>query len=331
MRILVTGGAGYIGSHTCKVLAAAGHEPVAYDDLGTGHEWAVRWGPFVAGDIADGALMERTLRDHRIDVVMHFAALSNVGESSKRPDRYYQTNVCGTLAMLEAMRAAGVERLVFSSTCAVYGTSEEMPLTETTPQRPLSVYGRSKQMAETVIADHAETFGLGAIALRYFNAAGADPDGELGEEHDPETHLIPLILKAAGGERANISIFGTDYPTPDGTCIRDYVHVCDIAEAHVKALDAIEPGRLAAFNLGSERGSSVMEVLDVARRVTGREIASVVAPRRTGDVPVLLASAEAARNALGWTARHDDLEGMIASAWAWQTEHRHRHVPTASS
>ena len=325
MRVLVTGGAGYIGSHACKAIALAGHEPIAYDDLRTGHAWSVRWGPLVVGDIADQDLMKRTLRDHRVDVVMHFAASSNVGEAVTRPDLYYRNNVGGTLAMLEAMRAASIDRLILSSSCAVYGVPEVSPLRETTDRRPINAYGRSKKMVEAIVEDFAAAFGLGAIALRYFNASGADPDGELGEEHDPETHLIPLVLQAALGLRRHISIFGTDYPTRDGTCIRDYVHVSDLAAAHVKALDALESGTVKAINLGSQNGHSVLEVLDTARRVTDRPIPSLVAPRRPGDPPELFSCTDRARSVLGWDAATSRLETAIESTWAWMTEHRARY------
>lgn len=325
MRILVTGGAGFIGSHTCKALAAAGHVPIAYDDLRTGHRWAVRWGPLVIGDVANRALMERVLRAEAIDLVMHFAASSNVGESTARPDLYYRNNVVATLAMLEAMHNVGVDKLVLSSSCAVYGLPETMPVVETLPQNPINPYGRSKHIVEEVVNDFVATFGLGAIMLRYFNAAGADADGDLGEEHDPETHLIPLVLEAACGERSHISIFGADYPTPDGTCIRDYVHVSDIADAHVRAVHRVAAGEVKAYNLGTERGYSVREVLDTAAAVTGRSIPSRVAPRRTGDPSMLLADASLAWADLGWKARVD-LETAIQTAWAWKMHHRNTRV-----
>ena len=322
MRVLVTGGAGYIGSHAAKALAGAGHEPVVLDSLRTGHRWAVKWGPFVHGDIRDTQLVAETLRTHRIDTVMHFAALADVPTAVARPDVCWSINVGGMMSLLDAMRLADVERIVFSSTCATYGMPAEMPLTETTPQNPINPYGHSKLVCETILADYAATFGLGAIALRYFNVAGADGDGEIGEEHDPETHLIPVVLEAAAGAREAIAVNGEDYDTPDGTCVRDYVHVCDLARAHLLAMDRIVPGTRKAFNLGTGHGFTVREVIEAAERVTGRPIAVKGGPRRQGDAPRLTADAGAARAELGWEPKESTIARMIETAWAWMSEHR---------
>ena len=322
VRVLVTGGAGYVGSHAAKALALAGHVPVVVDNLRTGHRWAVKWGPFVHGDIRDAALLADVMRRERIGLVMHFAALAYVGESIARPDLYWDTNVGGTLALLEAMRRAGVERIVFSSTCATYGIVERQPIGETEPQRPINPYGRSKLTVEHILADYANAFGLGAVALRYFNVAGADPEGEIGEEHHPETHLIPLALKAAAGEVACFPVFGDDYPTADGTCVRDFIHVTDLAAAHVRAMDLVSPGTSTALNLGTGRGHSVREVIRAAEEVSGRRIPVALAPRRPGDPPRLAADASLAAARLGWTPRQSTLTGMIETAWAWMAEHR---------
>ena len=316
--ILVTGGAGYIGAHACKALAKAGYEPVAYDNLIYGHKEAVRWGPFVQGDIGDGPKVAETIRQHKIGAVMHFAAFAYVGESVEKPEKYFQNNVVNTLAMLEAMRATGVKQIVFSSTCATYGLPEQMPIREDTPQRPVNPYGETKLMVERALYWYGVAHGLRAVALRYFNAAGADPDGEIGEDHNPETHLIPLILDAAAGRRANIGVFGTDYPTPDGSAIRDYIHVQDLADAHVRALRYLDDGgESRAFNLGTGHGHSVRETIEVARRVTGRPIPSKDSPRRAGDPPVLVADAALAKEKLGWTPTLGSLEHIIGTAWAW--------------
>lgn len=322
MRVLVTGGAGFIGSHAAKALAAAGHEPVVFDNLRTGHRWAVKWGPFVHGDINDVVLLVEVMRREKIDLVMHFAALAYVGESVGRPDLYWRTNVAGSLNLLEAMRIAGVERIVFSSTCATYGIVEKMPITEASPQSPINPYGQSKLAVEHILANYAQAFGMGAVALRYFNVAGADADGEIGEEHDPETHLIPLALKAAAGEIPHLTILGDDYPTVDGTCIRDYIHVSDLATAHVAAMSIIQPGNNTALNLGAGRGFSVREVVEEAKRVTGRDIPFVIAARRPGDPPTLAADVSLAAEKLGWMPQRSTLDVMIESTWAWMVEHR---------
>lgn len=321
MKVLVTGGAGYIGSHACKALAEAGHEPITYDNLSTGHDWAVRWGPLEVGDILDPARLAEVFARHRPDAVMHFAALAYVGVSVRDPSSYHRNNVVGTLNLLDASRAAGVSRTVFSSSCATYGVPERVPIAIDTPQRPVNPYGWTKLAGERMLAEHCAAYGLGAVALRYFNAAGADPDGVIGEDHEPETHLIPLALDVAAGRRPHLDLYGDDYPTPDGTCIRDYVHVCDLAEAHVRALDLSEAGAMLAANLGVGRGYSVREVADAVRRVTGREVATRIAPRRPGDPPALVADASPASTLPGWSARWTELDAIIDSAWRWHRRH----------
>lgn len=321
MKVLVTGGAGYIGSHACKALAAAGHEPITYDNLSTGHDWAVRWGPLEMGDILDAERLSRVVQRHRPDAVMHFAALAYVGVSVRDPSSYHRTNVVGTLNLLDAVRAAGVPRVVFSSSCATYGVPERVPITVETLQRPVNPYGWTKLAGERMLSEHCAAYGLGAVALRYFNAAGADPDGRIGEVHDPETHLIPLALDVAAGRRPRLDIFGDDYPTPDGTCVRDYVHVCDLADAHVRALEVCEAGAMRAVNLGVGRGYSVREVVDTVRRVTGRDVPIRLAPRRAGDPPALVAEVSSATAQLDWTARWTDLDAIIESAWCWHQRH----------
>jgi UDP-arabinose 4-epimerase len=320
--ILVTGGAGYIGSHAAKALARSGYEPVTYDNLGRGHRAAVRWGPLVVGDLADRPLLVETMRRHKVAAVMHFAAFAYVGESVSEPERYFRNNVASSLSLLEAMGEAGVHDIVFSSTCATYGLPETMPIAEDTPQRPVNPYGESKLMIERMLHWLAPARGLAYAALRYFNAAGADPDGEIGEEHDPETHLIPLVLQTALGQRAAVDIFGTDYPTPDGTAIRDYIHVHDLAEAHVLALAHLREKRASvALNLGTGSGHSVREVIAAAERVTGRKIARRETPRRAGDPPSLVADARKAHALLAWTPRLSGLDDIISSAWRWHTRH----------
>ena len=324
MRVLVAGGAGYIGSHTCKALAQAGHVPIVYDNLRTGHAWAVKWGPLEEGDLNDAAALASAMRRHRPEAVINFAALAYVGESMKEPTLYYRANVAGMITLLETMRAEGVGSIVFSSTCATYGVPSRLPIVETMGQNPINTYGRSKLMAEEILRDACAAHGVAAIALRYFNAAGADPDGELGEEHDPEPHLIPLVLQAALGNQPKVSVFGTDYDTPDGTCIRDYIHVTDLASAHVAALSACRPGQFSAYNLGSGRGASINEVIGRARDITGKPIAANAEARRPGDPPILVADASLARTALNWSPRHSDLSNIIENAWSWMTKHRTR-------
>ncbi len=318
--ILVTGGAGYVGSHACKALAAAGHTPVVYDNLGRGHRELVRWGPLEVGDLRDAARLDEVLARHRPAAVMHFAAFAYVGESVQDPGLYYRNNVGGTLELLEAMRRAGVGALVFSSTCATYGIPERMPIGEDTPQRPINPYGSTKLVIERVLADFDAAYGLRSVSLRYFNAAGCDPDGETGEIHDPETHIIPRVLMAATGELPQVDIFGTDYPTPDGTCLRDYVHVADLARGHVQALEYLQRGgATTAINLGTGRAFSVREVIAAAEQVTGRRIPVREAARRAGDPPVLVADARRARATLGFVPWFTEIAPIVETAWRWHT------------
>jgi UDP-arabinose 4-epimerase len=318
LNILVTGGAGYIGSHTCKALAAAGLMPITYDNMVSGHEWAVKWGPLIRGDILDRPRLEEAFRKYSPTAVMHFAAYADVGESVGQPLKYYRNNVAGTLILLEVMREYGVNRMVFSSTCATYGLPQAMPISELHPQSPINPYGASKLMGEQILADIGVAHDIRSISLRYFNAAGADPDGEIGEERHFEGHLIPLVLQAAAGQRPHITIFGTNYDTPDGTCVRDYVHVTDLAEAHLLALKALrEECNSGSYNLGIGNGFSVREVIRTAMAVTGRIITTKEGTRRAGDPPRLVADASRAKNELGWKPRYGDLDQIIATAWNW--------------
>jgi UDP-arabinose 4-epimerase len=317
-NILVTGGAGYIGSHACKALARAGYTPIAYDNLVYGHRDAVRWGPFVEGDLGDAARLADTLARHEVAAVIHFAAFAYVGESMEKPQLYFRNNVVNTLALLDVMLAAGLRHIVFSSSCATYGTPACVPITEDAPQHPVNPYGESKLICERAIHWYGEAYGMKYAALRYFNAAGADPDGEIGEAHDPETHLVPLVLATALGRRPQIDIYGTDYPTPDGSAVRDYIHVQDLAEAHVAALGhLLDGGASLALNLGTGAGHSVREVIAAAERVTGRRIARREMARRAGDPPVLVADVARARACLGWQARMSGLDSILGTAWAW--------------
>ena len=317
MHILVCGGAGYVGSHACLALARAGHEVTVLDNMLTGHREAVRWGRLVDADILKPETLDAAF-DRKVDAVMHFCARSLVGESVTDPYAYYQNNVTGTVNLLEAMRRHGVDRVVFSSTAAVFGNPVSDMIDEEHPKNPINPYGASKLMVERVLADAANAYGLRSVALRYFNAAGAAADAGIGESHEPETHLIPNALKAAAGEGAGLKVFGNDYPTPDGTCVRDYVHVLDLADAHLRALDWMdrEPGA-HRFNLGNGNGFSVLEVIEAARKVTGRDIPYEIGPRRAGDPPVLVASSAQAREKLGWTPKFDRIEPIIETAWAW--------------
>lgn len=318
MNILVTGGAGFIGSHACKALAKAGYSPIAYDNLIYGHEWAVKWGPLEIGDITDRSRLELVIEQYQPIAVMHFAAFAYVGESVRDPGKYYRNNLAGTLTLLEAMRDQGIDKLVFSSTCATYGTPEKLPITEDHPQRPINPYGMSKLMVEQVLRDFDLAHGIRSISLRYFNAAGADPEGEIGESHEPETHLIPLVLDAALGKRPAITIFGNDYDTPDGTCVRDYIHVSDLAQAHVLALQALENGADSAnYNLGSTQGFSVREVVDMAQDVTHLPISIELSGRRPGDPAKLVGDATLIRSDLGWEPQFIELEDILRTAWDW--------------
>jgi UDP-arabinose 4-epimerase len=314
-RVLVTGGAGFIGSHTCKSLAAAGFEPIVYDNLVTGHRWAVRWGPFVEGDIRNTDLLADTLRRYEPQAVVHFAASAYVGESVEDPAKYYWNNVVGSLSLLEACHRAQIMRIVFSSTCATYGTPQELPIKETTPQNPISPYGRSKLMVEQIIQDYGAAYGLRYVSLRYFNACGADPEGELREDHEPETHLIPRALLCASGRLDHLALFGDDHETADGTCVRDYIHVTDLARAHVQAVGHLIDGKPSlAVNLGSGKGTSIREVLDAIGRLTSRQVPIVVAPKRPGDPPILVADSTLASRQLGFEARLSDIDTIIRTA-----------------
>jgi len=321
--VLVTGGAGYIGAHACKALAAAGLRPVAYDSLVFGHREAVKWGPLEEGDIADRAALDRAIEAHRPVAVMHFAAFAYVGESIVDPGRYYRNNVLGTLTLLEAMRDHGIATMVFSSSCATYGVPADLPIREDCPQQPINPYGQTKLVNEKMIAEFGAAHGLRCVSLRYFNACGADPDGGIGEDHDPETHLIPLALDAAAG-KGELTLFGDDYPTPDGTCIRDYIHVTDLAEAHVMALSALRDGSESmALNLGTGVGISNREIIDGIERVTGRAVPHRVGPRRPGDPPVLVADPSLASEKLGWKAKVSDLDTIVETAWRWHQRNSH--------
>ncbi len=319
MKILVVGGAGYIGSHTTRALMAAGHDVAVFDSLEIGHEAAVPPGSLIVGDLADREALNRAVRGR--DAVIHFAAYTSVPESVADPSRYYRNNLVGSLNLLDALRDEGCRRVVFSSTAAVYGIPERVPISETSPTRPINPYGFTKLAIEQAMGDYARAFGLGFAALRYFNACGASSDGSIGEDHSPETHLIPIVLQVALGQRPNVAVFGTDYPTPDGTCIRDYIHVEDLADAHVKALEAIEPGSGLIYNVGTGSGFSVRQVIDACRRVTGQPIPTVEKPRRAGDPPTLVASSETIRKDLGWSPRFTEIEPIVASAWSWHKAH----------
>ena len=318
MTVLVTGGAGYVGSHTVKRLTADGARAVVLDTLEQGHPELVRGAELVVGNAADTARLDEIFARHSIDAVLHFAAYASVEESVRHPDRYWRNNVDATRTLLESMVRAHVRRIVFSSSCATYGVPERLPLVEDHPQRPVNLYGETKVAVERMLADFERDHGLRSVVFRYFNAAGADPGGEIGEWHDPETHLIPLVLDAAACRRDAVSIFGADYPTPDGTCIRDYIHVTDLADAHVLGLAHLAAGSASeAFNLGNGAGFSVRQVIATAERVTGRPIPHRAAPRRVGDPPVLVGSSEKARGVLGWTPRYGGLETIVATAWRW--------------
>jgi UDP-glucose-4-epimerase GalE len=321
--ILVTGGAGYIGSHAVLALRAAGHEVVVFDDLKEGHRAAVAADvPVVQGDLTDRKLLEQTLKDRSVDAVMHFAARCYVGESVQNPAKYVRDNAVGMHHLLEAMRATQVKKFVFSSTCATYGVPAKIPITEEFERRPISPYGITKRFCEEQLEMYCRAYGFAAVALRYFNAAGADPHGRLGEWHEPETHLIPNILRAAlsGGTRP-LEIFGNDYPTADGTCVRDYIHVDDLAAAHLKSLAILREGRFEPINLGTKRGNSVLEVLAAARKVTGRDIPSKVLPRREGDPPALICGGDKAARLLGWTPKWTDIVDVVAHSWNWLEAH----------
>ena len=316
--VLVTGGAGYIGAHACKALAIGGYTPVTYDNLVNGHRQAVKWGPLEEGDIGDRGRLEAVLRKYDPAAVMHFAAYAYVGESVQNPAKYYRNNVAGTLSLLESMKSCDIDKIIFSSTCATYGKPEQIPIGEDHPQNPINPYGRSKLMIEWILQDFAAAYDFKFVSLRYFNAAGADPDTEIGEDHDPETHLIPLVLDVARGKRAHLDIYGTDYETADGTCIRDYIHVTDLADAHLLALEYLrDGGESNVFNLGNGNGFSVREVIAAAGELTGCDIPCVESERRPGDPPVLIGSSDKIRKTLSWNPVFNELEAIIETAWRW--------------
>ncbi len=320
-NILVTGGAGYIGSHTCKTLAQAGYTPIAYDNLTYGHKWAVKWGPFEEGDISDRKRLDEVLKKYNPAAILHFAAFAYVGESVQNPAKYYRNNVAGSLTLLEAMHANKISKIIFSSTCATYGIPSEVPITESHPQNPINPYGSSKLMVETILKDYDTAFGITHINLRYFNAAGADPEYETGEVHDPETHLIPLTIYAATGISNNIRIFGTDYPTKDGTCIRDYIHVTDLADAHVKALaHLMETNRSDSFNLGCGNGISVKEVMKAVKKVSKSDFKITEVERRDGDPPILISSSGKATELLKWRPKYSSIEMIVETAFNWHNK-----------
>lgn len=326
MKVLVTGGAGYIGSHACKALAAAGYEPLVYDNLSRGHHWAVKWGQFQQGDISDTAKLSEYIERHQPVAMMHFAAFTYVGESVENPLLYYRNNVAGTAALITAVVRTNMMPIVFSSTAAVYGTPQAIPIPEDHPVAPISPYGFSKSIVERMLSDAERAYGLKSVSLRYFNAAGADPDGELGEEHEPETHLIPLILRAAR-DGTDVKIFGDDYNTPDGTCIRDYIHVMDIASAHIAALEYLLDGKPAAIvNLANSRGYSVREVISTAEKICGKSIRSTAVRRRPGDPAILIGQSERARSLLRWQPVRSGLQTQVLDAWNWMHSHNRRKI-----
>jgi len=322
MRVLVVGGAGYIGSHMVKMLLGAGHTVITLDNLSSGHRDAVLGGSFVEGDLADTECLNRVFEQHKPEAVMHFASYIQVGESVRKPDIYYRNNVTNTLNLLDAMLKFDVKKFIFSSTAAVFGEPDYVPIDEAHPNRPLNPYGRSKWMIEQVLADYDKAFDLRSVCLRYFNAAGADPEGQLGERHDPETHLIPLILQAASGRRDNIQVFGRDYDTPDGTCIRDYIHIVDLCSAHLAALEYLNQGGVSdRFNLGNGSGFSVQEVIDAVQNVSGKQVTVLNGPRREGDPARLVADAKRARSILAWQPTYTALDTIVSHAWQWELKH----------
>lgn len=321
MNVLVIGGAGYVGSHSVRLLERAGHDVWVYDNLCFGHRGAVPPGRLIEGDLLDGPFLRQVMAEKKIEAVMHFAAFAFVGESVEDPAKYYRNNVVGSVTLLDAMVAAGVKRIVFSSTTATYGEPEKMPITEDFPQQPINPYGFTKLVIENALRDYSQAYGLGYAALRYFNAAGASPEGDIGEDHTPETHLIPIVLQVALGQRDKISVFGDDYPTPDGTCIRDYIHVDDLGRAHLAALDQLRSGEGIEVNLGTGRGTSVREVIDACRQVTGREIPEDIGPRRAGDPPELVADSTKAQRLFSWQPQFLDIRSIVETAWRWHESH----------
>lgn len=322
MKIFVVGGAGYVGSHCVKRLVEAGHKVTVYDNLSAGHRQAVPSDvTFVQGDLGDRVTLDGLFDAGGYDAAMHFAAFLDVGESVREPLKYWNNNVADTLKLLEAMQAHGVKRFIFSSTCAVYGEPDDLPIVEDLPKSPINPYGHTKLAVEWMLQNSAVAWGLGSVSLRYFNASGAAEDGSIGEDHDPEIHLIPLVLKVALGQRKDIKVFGTDYPTPDGSCVRDYIHVEDLAEAHLKAVEGCEPGQAEAYNVGTGTGTSVLEIITAAREVTGHEIPAEKTARRPGDPPALYANADKIRARFQWEPRYRDVKSVIETAWRWHSAH----------
>ena len=318
-RVLVTGGAGYIGSHTCKALAKRGYVPVVYDNLVYGHKDLVKWGPLEVGDITNRERIEQVIVQYRPSAIIHFAAHAYVGESVKDPAKYYRNNVVGSLVLLEAMRCYEVKHIIFSSSCSIYGIPKQLPISENHEKHPISPYGSTKAITEKMLGDFDIAYGIKSISLRYFNAAGADPDGETGELHDPETHLIPLVLDVAAGKMPYVTIYGDDYDTPDGTCIRDFIHVTDLAQAHVLALKRLEEqNKSDVYNLGNGNGFSVRDVIETSREVTGKNILAKTGPRRSGDPSKLVADASKAKVELRWMPCFENLAEIIKSAWRWR-------------
>ncbi len=322
-NILVTGGAGYIGSHTCKALKQAGYQPIVFDNMVYGHDWAVKWGPLIKGDILDRETLDAVFKQYQPQAVLHFAAYAYVGESVSDPEKYYRNNVSGTLSLLSAMRRAGCRNIVFSSTCAPYGVPSELPLREDHPQKPINPYGWTKLMMEQTLRDFDTAYGIRHAALRYFNAAGADPDCEIGEDHDPETHLIPLVVYATQGRRGHVEIYGTDYDTRDGTCVRDYIHVTDLAVAHIQALEYLQDkDQSLIVNLGTGNGQTVREVIRAVEKVSGKVTPVKEGGRRPGDPPGLYAYADKAYSLLGWKPQYGDIETIVGTAWKWHEKHK---------
>jgi len=318
MAILVCGGAGYIGSHINKSLNKEGYETIVFDNLVYGHREAVKWGTFEHGDLKNIEDIERVFQKYQIDAVFHFAAYAYVGESVQEPEKYYYNNVANTLNLLHVMKKYGCNKIIFSSTCATYGEPERVPITEDMPQNPINPYGASKLMVERIFKDYHKAYGLQFVVLRYFNAAGADPEGDIGESHNPETHIIPLVLDAASGKREDIKVFGTDYDTPDGSCVRDYIHVYDLATAHLLALHHLEQEKGSDFfNLGNEFGTSVLEVIEAVKKVTGRKFKITLTDRRSGDPAKLVGSSKKAQRVLGWEPIYGDINTIVEHAWKW--------------
>jgi UDP-glucose 4-epimerase len=321
MKVLVVGGAGYVGSHAVKLLQSSGHAVWVYDNLSRGHRESVPKEILIEGNLTDRALLMRIMQEKEIEAVMHFAAFALVGESVQHPAMYYQNNVTATFELLEAMRAAGVWRFVFSSTTATYGQPEKMPISEDTPQSPINPYGFTKLVVERALVDYAHAYGFGVAALRYFNASGASADGSIGEDHVPESHLIPIVLQVALGQREHISVFGNDYPTPDGTCIRDYIHVEDLATAHISALTSLKPSQVMQLNLGTGVGHSVLEVIEACRKITGHAIPTVYSERRPGDPACLVADSSRAQSTLDWKPKYVTIDSIVETAWRWHRSH----------